>query len=254
MNKPSNKSTPMSFADAAEEVLKSANTALHYKELTRRAIAQGLIQTSGKTPAATMYSVIHQEIKRKNARGESQRFRMEPKGFIHLEKDIPKGLAEKIDKHNENVRKELLKQILSMEPKEFEELIADLLTRMGFGEEIEITPQTRDGGIDVRGTLILHNSIKVKMAVQAKRWAGNVGQKVVQQVRGSLNSHLERGMIVTTGKFTTPAHKEANRDNAPPIALINGQQLVELMVELDHDLIEKQPQYLLSLRETADME
>ena len=253
MNKPSNESTTMSFVDAAEEVLKNANKALHYKELTTRALDQGLIQTTGKTPWATMYSAIHQEIKRRNARGESQRFRMEPKGFIHLEKDIPKGLADNIKRHNKNVRDQLLKQVCSIEPNEFEELIADLLTRMGFEEDIEITPKTRDGGIDVRGTLILNNAVRVRMAVQAKRWKSNVGPDIVQKVRGSLDPH-EQGMIVTTSKFTKTAREEAGRKNAVPVALINGQQLVELMVELDHDMIDKQPQYLLSLSETADME
>ena len=252
MNKPSNESTNMSFVNAAEQVLKNANTALHYKELTKRALDQELVQTASKIPSATMYSAIHTEIKHKNARGESQRFRI-VKGLIHLEKDIPKGLADSIKRHNKNVRDQLLKQVCSIEPNEFEELIADLLTRMGFEEDIEITPKTRDGGIDVRGTLILNNAVRVRMAVQAKRWKSNVGPDIVQKVRGSLDPH-EQGMIVTTSKFTKTAREEAGRKNAVPVALINGQQLVELMVELDHDMIDKQPQYLLSLSETADME
>ena len=255
MNMPPNKPTTMSFVDAAEEVLKNANTALHYKELTRRALDQGLIQTTGKTPWATMYASIYQEIKRKNARDESQRFRMEPKGFIHLEKDIPKGLADNIKKHNKSVRSQLLEQLRSMDSNEFEAFVSDLLARMGFEEEKEITPETRDGGIDVRGTLILNNTIKVRMAVQAKCWGGKntVGPSIVRQVRGSLEPH-EQGMVVTTSKFTKPARQEADRKNAAPVALMDGEQVVELMVELDHDMIEKQPQYLLSLSETADMD
>ena len=126
---------------------------------------------------------------------------------------------------------------------------------MGFEEDREITSQTRDGGIDVRGTLIFNNVVKVKIAVQAKCWKDKltIGPKIVREVRGSLKPY-EQGMIVTTSGFTKKAHEEASSDNFRPVALVDGEQLVELMVELDHDMIEKQPQYLLSLSETTDMD
>ena len=68
------------------------------------------------------------------------------------------------------------------------------------------------------------------MAVQAKRWKGNVGAPVVQQVRESLGAH-EQGLIITTSDFSRRAREEAQRMNAAPVALMNGEQLTALLAE-----------------------
>ena len=102
---------------------------------------------------------------------------------------------------------------------------------MGF-ENVEVTKRSGDGGIDVRGTLIIADSIRIKMAVQAKKWnlKNNVHSPVVQQVRGSLNSD-EQGLIIATSDFSSGAVKEAAHSNKTPIALMNGEQLVSLLME-----------------------
>jgi restriction system protein len=88
------------------------------------------------------------------------------------------------------------------------------------------------------------DSIKIRMAVQAKRWKNNVQTPIVQQVRGSLGAH-EQGLIIISGNFSAGARKEAERPDATPVALMNGEQLVNLLVENDilirrtgYDLIE----------------
>ena len=63
-----------------------------------------------------------------------------------------------------------------------------------------MTPASGDGGIDVRGTLVVGDVIRTRMAVQVKRWKRNVQAPTVQQVRGSLGTH-EQGLIVTTSDF-----------------------------------------------------
>jgi restriction system protein len=82
------------------------------------------------------------------------------------------------------------------------------------------------------------------MAVQVKRWKQNVQAPTVQQVRGSLGAH-EQGLIITTSDFSTGARDEAERLDATPVGLMNGEQFVNLLVKYDigvhrstHDLIE----------------
>ena len=136
-------------------------------------------------------------------------------------------------------------RLQGMDPQEFEELIARLLAEIGF-EDIEVTQRSKDGGIDVRGTLVVGDVIRTRMAVQVKRWQpkNRVQSQTVQQVRGSLGTH-EQGLIITTGDFTAGARTEAARPNAVPVALMNGEQLVILLAKHEvgicrhfHDLLE----------------
>ena len=121
----------------------------------------------------------------------------------------------------------LPEQTQALSPEDFERLISTLLERMGF-DNVTQTPLSGDGGIDVRGDLVVAGVVRIRMAVQAKRWTGNVGSPVVQQLRGSLGVH-EQGLIITTSDFTAGAKEEAERPDASPVALMNGDQLARLL-------------------------
>ena len=149
------------------------------------------------------------------------------------------GLESQIEGHNQQVRKDLHKRLLAMKPGEFEVLVSLLLTEMGF-ETVEVTKLSGDGGIDVRGTLVVGEAVRIKMAVQAKRWKNNVQAPVVQQVRGSLGAH-EQGLIITTSDFSPGAVKEAAQPDKTPIALMNGEQLVMLLMEHDIGVLRSTP-------------
>ncbi|MFP4346254.1 MAG: restriction endonuclease, partial [Anaerolineales bacterium] len=130
----------------------------------------------------------------------------------------------------------------------FEALIAQLLVALGF-EEVNVTRHSRDGGIDVRGTLVVGDVIKTQMAVQVKRWKNNVRSPIVQQVRGSLGTH-EQGLIITTSDFSNGARTEAERPDAIPVGLMDGKQLVNQLIENDigivrtsYDLIELEEEH-----------
>lgn len=234
-----------SFTDAAEHILRTyANThPMHYQVITEKALEMKMLSTKGLTPEATMYAQIITEINRRKRRGEQPRFVMHGKGLIGLAVWAPEGLAGMIDSHNRAVRKQLLKKIQEMSASEFEKLIARLLTEIGF-EDVTVTPYSGDKGIDVRGTLVVGDSIRTRMAVQVKKWKNNVQTPTVQQVRGSLSTH-EQGLIITTSDFSKGAITEANLPDKIPVALMNGERLVELLVEnnigitrTSHDLIE----------------
>jgi len=240
-------STPrtLSFTDAAEQVLEQFGhkKPMHYRAITDKALGLGLLHTAGQTPEATLYAQILTEIARKTRRGDTPRFVKHGKGFVGLSRWAARGLAFQIEQQNSSVRRKLHAQLRTMPPLEFEELIGKLLVVIGF-EDVTVTSRSGDGGIDVRGTLVVGDVIRIRMAVQAKRWKNNVQAPVVQQVRGSLGTH-EQGLIITTSDFSLGACVEAERPNAVPVALMNGEQLVALLVEHDigvrrksYDLIE----------------
>ncbi len=239
-------SPKLSFTDAAEVVLErfAHKKPMHYRAVTQKILELELVQTKGQTPEATLYAQVLTETKRRIRRGDPPRFSMQAGGQISLAKWLTDGdLAYQIEQHNDEVRKKLHARLRTMSPSDFEALIGQLLVALGF-EDVERTPYSGDDGIDVRGTLVVGDVIRTRMAVQVKRWKKNVQSQVVQQVRGSLGTH-EQGLIITTSDFSKGAREEAARANAVPVGLMNGQQLVALLVENDigvsrasYDLIE----------------
>jgi restriction system protein len=236
---------PMSFNDAAEYVLEkySNGQPMHYRKITEKILELGLVHTVGITPEATLYAQILTETSRRIKRGETPCFVRYGRGLIGLQRSIGKGLSYQIESHNAEVHKKLRQQMLALTPSEFEDLIGRLLTSIGF-EEVVVTERTNDGGIDVRGILVVGDVIKTKMAVQAKKWKANVQAPIVQQVRGSLSTH-EHGLIITTSDFSAGAYDEAQQPEKIPVALMNGEQLVRLLIENDigisresHDIID----------------
>ena len=241
----------LSFTDAAERILNEASDQepLHYKTITDRALDRGLIRTEGRTPAASMYAMILTEIRRQEERNELPRFVRHGRGMVGLAAWLPDDVAGLIDERNREVRQALLDRSRTAPAADFENLVGDLLAAMGF-EAVEVTSSSGDGGIDVRGTLVVGGSVRIRMAVQAKRWKSNVQAPVVQQVRGSLGAH-EQGLIITTSEFSQGAKTEANRSDAAPVALMNGEQLAALLAK--HQIGARAESYeLYTLEEIED--
>ena len=237
----------MSFTDAAEAVLEASDKheAMHYKGITEQALAKGLLATSGLTPEQTMYVQLYSEIDRREKRGDPQRFTRHPKGLFGLARWQEGDLQFEIAKHNRDVKDELRSGLLTMAPKAFEGLVGQLLTKIGF-QDVTVTEYHGDGGVDVRGTLVVGDVIQTNMAVQVKRWKNHVQAPTVQQVRGALGAH-DQGLIITTSDFSSGAREEAARPDRTPVALMDGDQLVALLVEhqigvrrASHDLLELQ--------------
>ena len=235
----------LSFSDAAEQVLEQYGNRqpMHYRELTKMCLELNLISTRGQTPAQTMYTQLLADIERYTKRGENGRFIMYGRGMFGLSRWVDIGLAHQIEQHNDVVRRKLRERLFAMNWSDFQDLIAELLDKVGF-VNVSVANLGRDHGIDVRGTLVVAGVIRTNMAVQVKRWRNNVQAPTVQQVRGSLGTH-DQGLIITTSDFSSGAKQEAERPNAVPVALMNGEQLVNLLVEYDlgvtrasYDLIE----------------
>jgi restriction system protein len=128
-------------------------------------------------------------------------------------------------------QEELLDVISKMSPSAFERLIQRLLRESGF-VHVEVTGQSGDGGIDGHGLLRLGGLLSFQVIFQAKRWKNAVGPSQVRDFRGAMVGRADKGLLITTGAFTKDAIKEATRDGAPAIDLVDGDQLVEKLKQL----------------------
>jgi restriction system protein len=126
-------------------------------------------------------------------------------------------------------REELLRVLLKMDPAGFEHLAKRLLRAAGF-INTSVTGGSGDGGIDGVGVYRL-SLVSFPVYFQCKRYKGTVGPEKVRDFRGAMQGRGDKGLLITTGSFTSEAKKEATRDGAPPIDLIDGEQLCELLKE-----------------------
>jgi restriction system protein len=125
----------------------------------------------------------------------------------------------------------LLAVLQEMDPIAFERLCQRLLRESGF-IEVEVTKRSGDGGIDGHGTIRIGGLISFNVLFQSKRYKGNIGPDIVRDFRGAMVGRADKGMIISTGGFTLEARREATRDGAPPVDLIDGRLLAEKLKEL----------------------
>jgi restriction system protein len=124
---------------------------------------------------------------------------------------------------------QLLAVLRTMAPDAFERLAQRLLRESGF-VKVEVSGKSGDGGIDGSGVLRM-NLISFHVLFQCKRYKGSVASEVVRNFRGAMQGRADKGLIITTGTFTSEARKEATRDGAPAIDLIDGEALCQLLKE-----------------------
>jgi restriction system protein len=136
----------------------------------------------------------------------------------------------------------LLEEVRKIHPDQFERLCQRLLRELGF-IDVEVTGKSGDGGIDGRGILRLGGVLSFHVAFQAKRYQGSVSSSTIRDFRGAIMGRADKGIILTTGSFTRDAKREAQRDGATPIDLIDGldlaQKLKELRLGVDIELVEQ---------------
>lgn len=121
----------------------------------------------------------------------------------------------------------LMALLLALEPAAFERLCQRLLREFGF-IKVEVTGKSGDGGIDGTGVLRV-NLLSFHVLFQCKRYAGSVGAGAVRDFRGAMVGRTDKGLIITTGTFTADARREATRDGAPAIDLVDGDALCDLL-------------------------
>lgn len=156
------------------------------------------------------------------------------KGVQDSVKKTPTAKATKVEPKFENTPTEdevhtigLINIIQNLSPSGFEKLCKRLLTEIGINE-IAITGGSGDQGIDGKGIVKLNDVVSLNIVFQCKRYKETVSPHHVRDFRGAMQGRGEKGLIITTGRFTKEAKSEANRDGVTPIELIDGDRLVEL--------------------------
>ena len=128
-------------------------------------------------------------------------------------------------------REKLKNVLLNLSPDAFERLTQRLLRESGF-THVKVTGKTGDGGIDGMGIVKLNGIVSFHMLFQCKRYTGSVPAGEIRDFRGAMQGRADKGLFITTGKFSTSAVEEANRPGAAPIDLVDGDELVEKLREL----------------------
>jgi restriction system protein len=139
------------------------------------------------------------------------------------------GVGEAI--HNEGWRADLLEALQNMPPDAFERLCQRLLRESGF-VEVKVTGRSDDGGIDGVGRVKLGGLLGFPIVFQCRRWRGAVSANIIREFRGSMMGRADRGLTLTTSTFAREARQEATRDGAPPIDLLDGEELLDKLKEL----------------------
>lgn len=133
------------------------------------------------------------------------------------------------------IEEELLDAVKLAPPRFFEEVVIDLLVRMGYGgnrkEAARAIGRSGDGGID--GVIDEDRLGLDVIYVQAKRWEDNVGRPEIQKFAGALQGQrATKGIFLTTSGFTRDAEEYAQRIGTR-IILVDGRRLANLMFEFD---------------------
>jgi restriction endonuclease Mrr len=126
----------------------------------------------------------------------------------------------------------LIERLMKMSPDAFERLAQRLLREAGF-RNVEVLGKSGDGGIDGVGVYRL-SLVSFPAYFQCKRWANQVTSGAVRDIRGAMSRRGEKGLLITTATFSPAAREEATRDGAPPVELISGEDLCDLLKE--HEL------------------
>lgn len=204
----------------------------------------GLLENSSRgvwalTENGLKTTVVDKETVKRKVGSEERQQRLKDKSKSNDVPDEP-GVEDELQKYS--WQEQLIEELQQISPPAFERLCQRLLRELGF-QNVEVTGRSNDGGIDGKGMLRLGGVLSFHVIFQAKRYKGTVSPSIVRDFRGAMVGRADKGLIITTGNFTREAKREASRDGAPPIDLMDGNDLAEKLKELklgmDVELVEK---------------
>lgn len=142
--------------------------------------------------------------------------------------EVTEDLPDEAEAWRERLHRLLTEEI---SPEAFERLTRRLLRESGF-VQVEVTNRGADGGIDGRGIMRIGGLLSFHVIFQCKRYKDTVSSSKIRDFRGAMIGRADKGLFVTTSTFTREATREATRDGAPPIDLVDGEQLADKLKEL----------------------
>jgi len=191
-------------------------------------VREGLVDTSN----SNVWSLTEEGLRRQ----------LTDEDVLKIFKKIHGGFISKKNAHNKNTstdeeeldlkidnehREELLEILKTLPPAGLERLCQRLLRASGF-IKVVVKGHSGDGGIDGEGILEINPLVSLKVIFQAKRYKDAVSPSLIRDFRGAMQGRAEKGIFITTGRFTREARNEAIREGVPPIELVDGDKLVQL--------------------------
>jgi restriction system protein len=147
--------------------------------------------------------------------------------------------VEEFNKKQKIIFKEKLHELT---PTQFENLVKDLLDAMGY-EDVLVTSPTNDKGVDVVGN-IQNGITMVREVIQVKKLSSNIQRPVLDALRGCLHRFdAFQGTIITLSDFSKGTKEAAFERGAAPITLINGDKLIDLLIQNEIAVKNKQLDY-----------
>jgi restriction system protein len=229
-------SIPDEVAEKLHNPDKSNQTAVGYRLAWARTYLRkfGLLENSSRgvwslTPAAKDNHAIDPQVVVKHVRNldkkNAPQKRRKKKALNNANPDF--------DDESDDDWRDQLHQVLTQQlsPDGFERLAQRLLRESGF-VQVEVTGRTGDGGIDGKGIARINGFMSFHVFFQCKKYKGSVSAGDVRDFRGAMVGRADKGLFITTGTFTSSAVKEATRDGAPPIDLIDGDHLADKLKDL----------------------
>jgi len=184
-----------------------------------------VLTEKGRTAIDLAPEAVRREIKTAHAARRAEQI------AAQVQPDLPADdTGEEIDGSVVDWSDQLLAKLQSIEPAAFERLCQRLLREHGF-TRVEVTGKSGDGGIDGQGVLRV-NLVSFHVLFQCKRYKGSVSAGTIRDFRGAMQGRADKGLVITTGTFTPDARREATRDGAPAIDLIDGEALCELLKDV----------------------
>lgn len=165
-----------------------------------------------------IYKEINREIKRK-------------KEVSDIEKVISEDEKEVVE---DQWREELIRKLKKFSPAKFEMFSRKLVSKMNVEMDEKIGVQiSNDGGLDGFGYITSDDFRTARVAIQAKRWEGNVPSPEIDKFRGAMDKYnAEFGIFITTSKFSKSAI-EASRQGTRTITLIDGDIIADLVAKYE---------------------
>ena len=230
------------LTDLSEDVLnvphnpeKSSQTEIEYRLAWARTYLKkyGILDNSEKgvwliVPEKKDVKTVEPQVIVKTVRNEYKKKKEAVEKEQNSEEDQDIEIPDEAESWRSNLHHLLVHE---MSPDAFERLAKRILRESGF-VQVEVTGRSGDGGIDGKGIMRLSGLLSFHVIFQCKKYKGTVTASDIRDFRGAMIGRADKGIFVTTGTFTRDAIKEATRDGAPPIDLVDGDQLADKLKEL----------------------
>lgn len=241
----------MTIVDAIKIAIKKAGRPLTVKEIYHTVVNNELYVFGAKNPIGVVAGQIRRHcigidfptanpVKHFKLVGKNL---YDLKSSGHVNDEITKTRTDQSDQlpeeiiytqyqhHLANLQQSLVETIIKSDPAFFEQLVVDLLLKMGYGENGlgKRKGKSGDGGID--GEILQDRLGLDRIYIQAKRYSDNpIGRPAVQQFVGALEN-ITKGVFITTSTFTNEAKDYAAKQQQKSLVLIDGVKLANLMID-----------------------